>query len=106
MEECCCDALPSSKEIIDPGFDAAVGSGLPCCEQLVEIRVDEDARQDTRISKPLEIRSDVDPPQAIVDSIDVIAAPPARPALVVYQPRPFIHSSGIDTYLITQRLRI
>lgn len=107
MEECCCDAIPSGNENIDPEFDAAPGSNEePCCEQSVEIRVDEDARQDTRIAKPLEVRSDVDPPQAIVDSFDVIAAPQARPALFVYQPHPFIHSSGTDTYLITQRLRI
>lgn len=107
MEECCCDDHRIGKGCIDSDCDAAVGpSEEPCCEQSVEVQVDEDAREDARIVKPLEIRSDVDPPHAIVASFDMIAAPQERSALVVYQPRPIARSSGTDTYLITQRLRI
>ncbi len=107
MEECCCDDHGIGKECIDSDCETAVGSSEePCCEQSVAVQVDEDAQQDTRVVKPLEIRSDVVPPQAIVASFNVIAAPQERSALVVYEPRPIVCSSGTDTYLITQLLRI
>jgi len=99
MEECCC-----GDHLIG---DAAVDSNEePCCEQSVEVQVDEDARQDTQLVKPFEIRSDVDPPPAIVNSFNVIAALQERSAPVVYQSRPTANFSGTNTYLITQRLRI
>lgn len=107
MDECCCDDHQTGKECLDSDCEVAVGSSEdPCCEQSVEVQVDEDARQDTRVAKPLEIRSDVDPPQAIVASFNVIAATQGRAVLVVFQPQPIAHLSGSDTYFITQRLRI
>ncbi|HNP63579.1 MAG TPA: hypothetical protein PKH39_06545 [Woeseiaceae bacterium] len=99
MEECCCDEHQVG--------DAATESNQePCCEQSVEVQVDEDARQDTQLLKPFEIRSDVDPPPAIVNSFNAIAALQEHSAPVVYRQRPTANFSGTDTYLITQRLRI
>ncbi|MCH9670539.1 MAG: hypothetical protein K0U93_03730 [Gammaproteobacteria bacterium] len=99
MEECCC-----GDHIVG---DATVEANEePCCEQSVEIRVDEDARQDLCAVRPLEVGSDVDPPHAIVAPFDVVAVPQERSAFVVYLPPLIVRSSGTDTYLITQRLRI
>lgn len=107
MEECCCDDYRIGKACIDSDCDAAVGAGQePCCEQSVQVQVDEEAWQDTRIVKPSEIRTDVDPPQTIVISFELVAALQVRSALVVYPPHPITRHPGTDTYLITQRLRI
>jgi len=107
MEECCCDDHQTGKERFDSDWDAAVVSNdAPCCEQSVELQIDEDARQDTRVVNPSEIRSDVDPPQAIVTAFDANAAPHGRSVIIVSQPQPIALHSGSDTYLITQRLRI
>ena len=104
MEECCCDALPSGKDDIDAV--SVESSEEPCCEQWVELRVDEDARQDARSVKSLEIRSDVDPPESIVESFEVQAVPQEYVALAAYQLRSVVRSSGTNIYLTTQRLRI
>ena len=107
MDECCCGDHASGRNCIDSDCDATVGSSNdPCCERSVEVNVDEDTRQDTRIAKPLEIRSDVDPPQAILASSEGIA-PLLRCAVpFLFQSPPDVRQSGSNTYLITQRLRI
>lgn len=107
MTECCCDHHRIGEEHIGSDFDAAAEPGEePCCEQSVEVQVDEDVRQDTQIVKPSELRSDVNPPQTIIISLSVIAAPQKPSAFVVYQSRSCTHSPGTDTFLITHRLRI
>jgi len=107
MEECCCDDYRIGRESVDSDCDTAAGGGQePCCEQSVQVQIDEKARQDTRIVKPPELRTDVDPPQASAISSDLVAALQERSALVVYQPHSVPHYPGTDTYLITQRLRI
>lgn len=105
--ECCCAGHKSDEDCIDSGCDGAVNSNNdPCCERSVEVSVDEDARQDTPILKSVEVRSDADPPQAIVTSFDDIAPPQRRAAEFLFQSLPDVRHSGSDTYLITQRLRI
>mgnify|MGYP003635815847 CR=1 FL=1 len=107
MDECCCDGHQTGKECLDSDCEVAVGAREdPCCEQSAELQIDEDARQDTRVTNLSEVRSDVDPPQAIVTSFDAIVAPQGPAVIIVLQSQPFAHHSGSDTYLITQRLRI
>lgn len=105
--ECCCDNHKTNEDCVDSSCDAMLGSNKgPCCERSIEISINEDARQDTPLAKPFEIRSDVDPPQAnITNSFDILLSPQYAVALVAH-PRPIAGLSGSNTYLITQRLRI
>jgi len=98
LEACCCDELDG---VADHSTDHAQTE--PCCEQIVEVRTDPDAAE---FVQPVEVRSDVDPPTAIV-----------APSLSV-SPSVVVHhrvvrgdddghlASGRQTYLTTQRLRI
>jgi hypothetical protein len=107
MDECCCDNHQTGEDCVNSDCEAAVESSEGrCCERSVEVNVDEDARQDTQIVKPQEIRTDVDPPQAMIVPLDVIAAPQERAVLDIIRPRSVVRYFGSDTYLITQRLRI
>ncbi len=104
---CCCDDHKVDEDCVDSGCDAMLESSEgPCCERSVEVSVDEDTRQSTPIVKSVEVRSDVDPPPAIVVSLDVIATPQLIAVRGVFKPLPIPGQSGSDTYLITQRLRI
>jgi hypothetical protein len=106
-DECCCDNHEVHKDCVDASCDAAPGSSQdPCCERSLEVSLDEDARQDSPITKPVEVRSDVDPPLAIVASTDGLARPQSVASYVVFAPFDFTAHAGSDTYLITQRLRI
>ncbi|MEQ9450974.1 MAG: hypothetical protein RJQ07_05265 [Pseudomonadales bacterium] len=102
MHECCCVGHKT-----DEDFDVAVDANTDlCCERSVTISIDEEARQDTPIVKPVEVRSDVDPPVAIVAANTEFFSPPRRVALRVNFSPPDLCYSRADTYLITQRLRI
>jgi len=97
LEACCCDDLTGAT---DRSADHAQRE--PCCETVVEVRADPDAAE---AIQPVEVRSDVDPPTAIVaPSFNV------SPSVVVHQPfRGDVDdhcASGQQTYLTTQRLRI
>ena len=104
---CCCDGHKTDKDCVDSSCDVMLESNRgPCCEISVEISINEDTRQDSPLVKPVEIRSDVDPPQAIiVNFFDILVPPHSAVALVVHS-QPIAGLSGSDTYLITQRLRI
>lgn len=107
MEECCCNDHGTGKEGVDSERETAAGySEVPCCDRSVGLQVDEDAQQDTRIVKPLEIRTDVDPPQAVFASYERLSLPQENSLPIDFGLNPTARRSGIDTYLITQRLRI
>lgn len=107
LYECCCDGHRTDKDCVDSSCDVMLEPNRgPCCERSVEISINEDTRQDSPLVKPVEIRSDVDPPQAIiVNSFDIFVSPHSVVAFVVH-PQPDTGFSGANTYLITQRLRI
>lgn len=107
MYECCCVNHKTDKDCVDSSCDAMLESNKgPCCEQSVEISVNEDTRQDPPLVKPVEIRSDVDPPQAIIiNSFDIFVSSHSAVASVTHF-QPIVSLSGSNTYLITQRLRI
>ncbi len=107
LGECCCEAHVALKDGVDSDCGAAVdSSGDPCCDRSVEVTIDDDARQDTPIVKPVEVPSDVDPPQAIAASFELLILSQSFVALGVFQSQPIAGQSGSDTYLITRRLRI
>ena len=107
LDECCCEEPAAHKDCVDSSSDATHQSSQDlCCERSVGLSLDEDARQDTPIVTPVEVRSDVDPPQVTVASFDVIDPSQRVAAHGVFQRLPIAGQSGSDTYLITQRLRI
>ncbi len=72
----------------------------------MEVSLNNEARQDAPIIKPAEVKSDVDPPMAIVFSSDNFEPAYSRSATYRFACPPDVGQSGTHTYLITQRLRI
>lgn len=106
MDECCCIGHKTDKDCANADCDGAVDTDTdPCCDRSVTISIDEEARQDAPIVRPVEVRSDVDPPAGIVPTITEFSLPPQRVALRLHSPPDLCYSRS-DTYLITQRLRI
>lgn len=98
MEDCCCDEMDSR--------DALESTSEPCCEKSVELRFDPASDETSVVIKPIEVRSDVDPPPAI--PLEAIVSLPVD-RFVVIVPHCALRSAqdpGTDTYLVTQRLRI
>ena len=98
-ENCCCD------EYSDLG-DVVLAKSDPCCEKSIELSVDHSGEQSPPTAKPLEVRSDVDPPQTLFVAahsnlnIQIIGR-------TVYPTSANTFSeNGSRTYLVTQRLRI
>ncbi|HBV21711.1 MAG TPA: hypothetical protein DEF07_08345 [Nitrosomonas sp.] len=78
-----------------------------CCDKSIEISINADeAKQNVSFAKPAEIRSDVDPPQAIIVNYFDIPTSPHPIVVLVANSQPIVSSLGSSTYLITQRLRI
>jgi hypothetical protein len=106
-DDCCCDDDCQDKDCVDSTLDTALDSSEePCCEQSVEVRIDEDARQHAPIVKHAEVGSDVDQLQTIFTSFYVIEPPRTAGLAGLDQSFPTPSRSDSDTYLITQRLRI
>ncbi len=107
MHECCCIGHKTNEDCANADCDGAVAANTdPCCDRTVTISIDEEARQDAPIVKPVEVRSDVDPPAGILATITDFNLLPRRVALRVDFSAPELCKSRSDTYLITQRLRI
>lgn len=101
---CCCD---EHKRCADSDINEALQmERKPCCEKSVELSIDQVSMQTTPINKPVEVRSDVDPPPTIAIA--------AKCGMQVYRVVTVIdrraidmtHQSTAQTYLVTQRLRI
>lgn len=98
LQECCCDDIEAVPERT-AGNEAAD----PCCERIVEIRSDPDA---VEAVKPVEVRSDVDPPPGLpVQQWDVITVVIAYPVAGSFGDSGSV-GSGRQIYLTTQRLRL
>ena len=107
LDECCCDNHEADKDCVDSSCNAMLDPGQgSCCDRSTEVGINEDSLQDSPVVKPVEIRSDVDPPLAIIDySFDTLVPLNSTVALVIHS-QPDTGLSSADTYLITQRLRI
>lgn len=107
QDECCCEDHEAARGCEDSDCGAALQPGdSPCCEYSVEISADPDARHDGPISKPVELRSGVDPPQALIGAFDFSFTPQALPTAACFHTASAARPGGSDTYLVTQRLRI
>lgn len=106
LYDCCCDDHKTDKDCLDLSCDAQQESSKkPCCEQSLEINISEETRQNSPILQSVEIRSDVDPPQAIASSFEILA-PSHVAAFAALHFQLTTGLPGSNTYLITQRLRI
>lgn len=103
-DTCCCD---DHEQCADSDCDGALETERePCCEISLELSIDHGSDQTTRVSKPVEVRSDVDPPPAILVAPHVDMHP-YRVVTVAYRPATNTpHQPGSQIYLVTQRLRI
>lgn len=105
--DCCCatqkreDAREDTDDAHLPG-----ASGELCCERSVAIRLDEDARQDAPIIKPVEVRSDVDPPDELLTYLDNLRLSPPFTVMAYRGFTPPVVPPGTPLYLTTGRLRI
>lgn len=107
VPECCCPGHKADDECADSACDGASGDNAdPCCERLVTISIDNKVTQDTPVIKPVEIRSEVDPPSGAAAAIAELKLLPRVAAPRPDFSLPDFWPSGVNTYLITQRLRI
>lgn len=107
QDDCCCEDHDLNHGCESPDCGAALETReAPCCERSVEISADPDARQDGPIFKPVEVRSDADPPQALVSSFQARFTPQAVPSTRGFHSAFAARRGGPETYLATQRLRI
>ena len=105
--ECCCVGHKSDQDCIDADCDSAADSrSEPCCERSTQVIIDHEAQQDVPVVKPVEIRSDVDPPPALVCAYIAFLKPPSCAAYATAWLASRERCSASDTYLVTQRLRI
>lgn len=106
-DECCCEHHKAARDCETSDCGAAPESSeTPCCEHSVDITADPDARYDGSISKPVELRSDVDPPDFLISSFEPGFTPQAIPDTRGFDSAAAVDHGASDTWLITQRLRI
>lgn len=106
-DDCCCDGHTTDDRCMNPHCDPAFEAGdAPCCEQAIEVGIDQEAGKNTPPVKSTEVRSGLDPPQALVSSFDGLFPSPPRLVDGVFRSLPAAGQSGSETYLVTQRLRI
>ncbi len=99
LETCCCgDHEPAI-------LDSADGEER-CCEASVDLRIEPSLEQQNPITKPVEVRSDVDPPLAILVANAIDPRPDRALAIAHRTQNRSSHNRGSQTYLLTQRLRI
>jgi len=77
----------------------------PCFEQTIVLSFNQDLQKNVPIINSV-VESDVDPPQVMDITLDLIFPPQTVLAFVVFPRINFSGQPGSNTYLITQRLRI
>ena len=103
FDGCCCEDHNNCSDA--DCSDAIATENSQCCEESVELTIDNEANEEVNVIKSVEIRSNVDPPLAIVSAIEQLVEPIRfTENSNLYTSPPY--SSGSNTYLITKRLRI
>jgi hypothetical protein len=106
LQECCCDDH-SPDEHKKSARDATLEPGdAPCCERSIEVGIDQESVKSLPLAGLTDLRSDVDPPQALLAPLDPLFPPQPRLIHRNYRYLPVAGQSGSETYLVTQRLRI
>lgn len=107
FDECCCDNHEIDKNCVKSNCNTMLEvKQTPCCERATEIGINEDNIQNSPVVKSVERRADVDPTQEIIDFFFARISPQNSSASLVFHPQPDTGFTGVNTYLITQRLRI
>jgi hypothetical protein len=98
LDSCCCGEMDKAEATALPSD--------PCCEKTLELTVDHTSEQAVDVVKPVEVRSDVDPPPVIWTVVlpETQVPPLVRKAFSLSNSVQQPHAT--NTYLLTQRLRI
>lgn len=102
LDDCCCE---DHNNCGDSDHSDAITPENQCCEESIQLSFNDEANSDVGVIKSVEIRSDVDPPVAIVFA-DEPFVEPVRFTEISYHYTSPPDSQGSNTYLVTQRLRI
>ena len=97
-DDCCCADFEYD--------DTQITDSEPCCEKTVELGVDTNSDQAQSTTKPIKFDSDVDPPDAAFYAFDYSLQLQDALAISGFEQTKTFQTTGSDTYLITQRLRI
>ena len=102
LDDCCCE---DHNNCADSDSSDEITSENQCCEESIQLSFNNEANSEVDFVKPVEIRSDVDPPVTIVIASEQWVKP-IRFAEIgnYYTSSP--DNQGSDTYLVTQRIRI
>ena len=99
--DCCCENNNCSP---DSDSSDAITPENQCCEESIQLSINIDANSEIDVLKPVEIRSDVDPPAEVGYATTQWAEPGHFTVTSNLYTNP--PCSAGTTYLITQRLRI
>jgi hypothetical protein len=100
------DSCKTNQDCVYMDFDDVLDlNQSPCFEQIIVLSINQDLQQNIPIINSV-VESDIDPPQAIITTLDLVFPPQSVLAFVVSTRANFSGQSGSNTYLITQRLRI
>ena len=69
LDNCCCVNHDNGND------DAITVEKAPCCEESTELTLNFQADETTNIIKSVEIRSDVDPPLAVIFAVEELVEP-------------------------------
>ena len=99
FDTCCCEDHAPAILDSDDGDES-------CCETSVELRIEQSSEQKNPVTKLVEVRSDVDPPPAVL--VANTTDPRSERALTITHRTQnwSYHNPGPQIYLVTQRLRI
>lgn len=102
-DDCCCEDHNNCANA--DCSDAITTENNTCCEESIELNFNNEANEELTVIKSVEIRSNVDPPPAIVFAVEPLVEPIRfLKTSDLYSSPPY--SLGSNTHLITQRLRI
>lgn len=102
-DDCCCD---DHNNCTDSDCDKVEDSNkIPCCDEAVELSINDKTADISKAIKSLEFRTGIDPPAQIILKQNNLLQLSDTFTFQTY-PKILIHHAGSDTYLITQRLRI
>ncbi len=102
LDECCCE---DHNHCSDSDSSDALTPENQCCEVSIELGFSDEINGETGVIKSVEIRSDVDPPVAILIASEQWVNPIRFAEINNYYTSP-PDSQGSNTYLVTRRLRI
>lgn len=99
LDKCCCDDHDTAQFTLDSERNT-------CCEKSVDLQIDSGSDQFRTTIKKADVRSDLDPPAAILVAPDFDSQPDGVIAVSNRQKGDLHRFCGSQTYLTSQRLRL